>query len=88
MLLDKQRFKKNQKTLESEAFRIFLSGSDSRSPIESCLHRTPKLETFICAQWCTQKIFMGGFHSVAHGGHLYLVCAVCDVVFIFSSEVF
>jgi len=20
-----------------------------------------------------------GFHSVAYGGHLYLVCAVCDV---------
>ena len=31
------------------------------------------------AQWRTQKIFMGGFHSVAYGGHLYLVCAVCDV---------
>jgi len=30
-------------------------------------------------QWRTQKIFMGGFHSVAHGGYLYLVCAVCDV---------
>jgi len=25
-------------------------------------------------QWRTQKIFMGGFHSVACGGHLYLVC--------------
>jgi len=23
--------------------------------------------------------FHGGFHSVAYGGHLYLVCAVCDV---------
>ena len=31
------------------------------------------------SQWRTQKIFMGGFHSVAYGGHLYLVCAVCDV---------
>jgi len=30
-------------------------------------------------QWCTQKIFMGGFHSVVYGGHWYLVCAVCDV---------
>jgi len=23
--------------------------------------------------------FHGGVHSVAYGGHLYLVCAVCDV---------
>jgi len=23
--------------------------------------------------------FHGGVHSVAHGGHLYLVCLVCDV---------
>jgi len=30
-------------------------------------------------QWRTQKIFMGEFHSVANGGHWYLVCAVCDV---------
>ena len=30
-------------------------------------------------QWRTQKIFMGGFHSVAYGGHLYWVCAVCYV---------
>ena len=30
-------------------------------------------------QWRTQKIFMGGFHSVAYGGHFYLVCAICDV---------
>jgi len=30
-------------------------------------------------QWRTQKMFMGGFHSVAYGGHLCLVCAVCDV---------
>jgi len=34
---------------------------------------------FGCHQWRTQKIFMGRFHSVACGGHLYLVCAVCDV---------
>jgi len=27
----------------------------------------------------TQKIFMAGFHSVAYGGRLYLVCTVCDV---------
>jgi len=25
------------------------------------------------------KNFYGGFHSEAYGGHLYLVCAVCDV---------
>jgi len=30
-------------------------------------------------QWHTQKIFMGGVHSTAYGGHLYLVYAVCDV---------
>ena len=30
-------------------------------------------------QRCKQKIFMGEFHSVAYGGHLYLVCAVCEV---------
>jgi len=30
-------------------------------------------------QWRTQKIFMGGVHSVADSGHLYLMCAVCDV---------
>jgi len=26
-----------------------------------------------------EKNLMGGVHSVADGGHLYLVCAVCDV---------
>jgi len=30
-------------------------------------------------QWRTQKMFTGGFHSVAYGGHLYLVRGVCDV---------
>jgi len=30
-------------------------------------------------QWRTQKIFMGGFHSTAYDGHLYLVCSLCDV---------
>jgi len=30
-------------------------------------------------QWRTQKIFMGVVHSAAYGGHLFLVCAVCDV---------
>jgi len=41
--------------------------------------------------WRTQKIFTGGgFHSVADGGHLCFLCAVCDkfdVIFMFSSEV-
>jgi len=42
--------------------------------------RSKRRCTPICgAQWRTQKIFMGGFHSVAYGGHLYLMCAVCDV---------
>jgi len=31
------------------------------------------------SQWRAQKSFMGGFHSVADDGHLYLVCAVCYV---------
>jgi len=26
---------------------------------------------------CIEKLY-GGFHSVDYGGHLYLVCAVCD----------
>jgi len=30
------------------------------------------------SQWRTQKNFMLGVHSVAYGGHLYLVCAVSD----------
>ena len=30
-------------------------------------------------QWRTQKIFVGEVHSVAYGGHLYLMCTVCDV---------
>jgi len=30
-------------------------------------------------QWRTQKIFMGGVRSGSYGGHLYLVCALCDV---------
>jgi len=36
-------------------------------------------EVMLHFQWRTQKIFMRGFHSVAYGGHLYLVCALCDV---------
>jgi len=31
------------------------------------------------SQWRTQKIFMGGFHSMTYGGDLHLVCALCDV---------
>jgi len=34
---------------------------------------------------------MGGYHSEAYGGHLYLVCAVCvvtfDVIFMFPNNV-
>jgi len=26
-----------------------------------------------------RKIFMGGIHSVAYGGHLFMVCVLCDV---------
>ena len=32
--------------------------------------------------------FHGEFHSVAYGGHLYLVCAVCDVIFMFPNQRF
>jgi len=28
-----------------------------------------------------RKKFSWGFHSAAYGGHLHLVCAVCDVTF-------
>jgi len=27
-----------------------------------------------------RKFSWGGFHSVTYGGHLCLVCAVCDVI--------
>jgi len=27
----------------------------------------------------SRKFWWGEFHSVAYGGHLYLVCAVCGV---------
>jgi len=33
----------------------------------------------ILNQWRTQKIFMGLVSWGSYGGHLYLVCAVCDV---------
>jgi len=38
-----------------------------------------RCKTIYSRQWRAQKFFEGGFHSVAYGGHLYLVCAVCDV---------
>jgi len=31
--------------------------------------------------------FHGVFHSVAYDGHLYLVCAVCDVTFLRHSHI-
>ena len=40
---------------------------------------TTMLTDHILLQWRTQKIFMRGVHSVACGGHFYLVCGVCDV---------
>ena len=38
----------------------------------------------VCERMCAnsgvrRKFSWGGFHSVACGGHLYLVCAVCEV---------
>ena len=33
----------------------------------------------------TQKLFMRWFHSVAYDGHLYLMCVVCDVTFMFPN---
>jgi len=41
---------------------------------------TEKRKSSDCGtQQRTQKIFMKGVHSVAYGGHFYLVCTVCDV---------
>jgi len=40
-------------------------------------HTNKGLTLMTWYQWRTQKIFMEGFHSVAYGGYLYLVCAVC-----------
>jgi len=33
-------------------------------------------------------MLMGGFHSVVHGGHLYLVSAIFDVMFLFPNQRF
>jgi len=35
--------------------------------------------SYTIAQWRTQNIFMEVFPLVAYGGHLYLMCAICDV---------
>jgi len=35
-----------------------------------------------------RKFSWWGFHLVAYGGHLYLVCAVCDVLFMFPNKRF
>jgi len=39
-------------------------------------------------QWGLQKIFMGGVHSVAYGGHFYLMCVVCDVTILRHIHVY
>ena len=45
-----------------------------------------------CKHWHTQKKFHGGFHSVAHGGHLYwcalFVTSQFDVIFMFPNQHF
>jgi len=43
-------------------------------------------------QWRTQKIFMGGFHAVAYGGHLYwcalFVTSQFEFIFMFPNQRF
>jgi len=36
-------------------------------------------QKFIYPRSGVRRKFSWGFHSVAHGGHLHVVCAVCDV---------
>jgi len=35
-----------------------------------------------------ENFHRGGVHSVAYGGHLYLGCAICDVIFMFLNQRF
>jgi len=37
------------------------------------------VDTTVGISGLRRKFSWGGFHSVAYGGHLYLVCGVCDV---------
>ena len=35
-----------------------------------------------------ENFYEGDFHSVTYGGHLHLVCVVCDVIFMFPNQRF
>jgi len=39
------------------------------------------IKYLVINQWRTQNIFIGGFHSVAYGAHLFVICGLCDVTF-------
>jgi len=41
-----------------------------------------------CVQRHTQKIVMGGVHSLPYGGQLYLVRAVCNIIIMFPNQHF
>jgi len=38
------------------------------------------LENWLIRAAAYAENFHGGFHTVAYGGHLQLVCALCDVI--------
>ena len=49
-------------------------------PAEALLATFQKNKLSVCDKVAYAENFHeGGFHSVAYGGHLYLVCAVFDV---------
>jgi len=38
-----------------------------------------RLQTTCRYSGVRRKLSWGGFHSVAYGGHLFMVCGLCDV---------
>jgi len=54
---------------------------DSACLISKFLHGTQLRSLLVHqnVQWRTQKIFLGGFYSLVYGGHLFVVCGLCDV---------
>ena len=58
----------------------------------SCRNNRPTAETRRLVPVAYAEYFHGVFHSVAYGGRLNLVCAVCDVIsdviFMFSNQRF
>ena len=54
----------------------------THSYIPACIHDASghrNAAEEITAGSGVRRNFHGGFHSMAYGGHLCLVCAVCDV---------